>query len=51
MENFYDKFLFVRDRRFVQNPLPSLDHFARWSVSLLLWNGTLPLEKIRSSHE
>lgn len=36
MENFSDKFLVVRDRRFVQNPLPSPDHFARWSVSLLL---------------
>lgn len=51
MENFSDKFLFVRDRRFVQNPLSLLDDFARRSVSLLLWDGMLPLEKIRSSHE
>ena len=29
MENFSDKFLFVRDRRFVQNPLPSPGYFAR----------------------
>lgn len=51
MEKFSDKFLFVCDRRFVQNPLSLLDDFARRSVSLLLWDGMLPLEKIRSSHE
>ena len=45
MENFSDKFLFVRDRRFVQNPLSLLDDFARRSVSLLLWDGMLQLKK------
>lgn len=51
MENFPDKFLFVCDRRFVQNPLSLPDDFARRSVSLLLWDGMFQLKKIRSSHE
>ena len=51
MENFSDKFLFVRDRRFVQNPLPSPGYFARRCASLLFWDRKRQLKKIRSSHE
>lgn len=51
MENFPDKSLFARDRRFVQNLLPLPDCFVRRCASLLFWDRKRQLEKIRSSHE